>query len=121
MYKYVKIGVYLMSFDFDTSYPVYLGVSKSFFNEVRYSGRLHNVHDLKFTPSMEEAEAQAREAANSVNEPAGIVIKFDAEALSKHPAFVNELIKEIEKIFKFISGYYEVLIEIIFDHGGDYC
>jgi hypothetical protein len=107
---------------FDTNYPVYLGVSKSFFNALQTSGRLTNVRGLKFTDSLSKAEYYARLEAAKLEEPVGVVLKFDTAKLFNHPVFFSSLLEDlIDTVFDFITGFYDVVVEIIIvDEGGDY-
>lgn len=108
---------------FDPTYPIYLGVSKSFFNTLRFTGRLHGARKLEFTDSMKQAEANARKEAHAVGEESGIVIKFETEALLKHPVFTGNVLEDIiDRIFQFITGFYAVVVIVdVVDNGGDYC
>ncbi len=109
--------------NFDTTYPVYLGVSKSYFNHLRFTGRLHGARGLKFTSSMKEAEANAREEARKVGEETGIVVKFETEKLVKHPVFTGNILEDIiDGIFRFITGFYEIVVIVeVIEEGGEYC
>jgi hypothetical protein len=109
---------------FDKNYPVYIGMSKSAFTEMRRNGRLYNVRSLKFTDSMEEAEKNAREEGKKVEDKTGIVVKFETNSLFSNIIFSDEsLLDVIEGIFKFVLGFYEieVLIVVVDGGGGEYC
>jgi len=111
--------------NFDPAYPIYLGVSKTFFNALRLTGRLADALKADFTISMEEAEIQARAAAAAIGEEIGVVIKFETAELAKHPLFqriLDDVEDVIEGIFKFITGFYEVSVTIVVvENGGNYC
>lgn len=109
-------------FDFDTNYPVYLGMSKSAFKELRSHGRLHDARSLNFTSSMGEAEKNAREEADAAGESTGIVVKFETGSLFDNIIFLDEtLLDVLEGIFKFVLGFYEIEVMVIIEGGGEYC
>lgn len=105
----------------DTDYPIYIGVSKKFFKELRTHGRLHEIDKVKFTDSMKEAEEQARAAAQNEGEEVGMVIKFDTRFLLEHPVFSKQSSNNvIDHIFRYIVGFYEIVIDVIFGDDDDH-
>jgi hypothetical protein len=108
---------------FDSNYPIYLGLSKTAFSELRLHGRLHNVSKTKFTDLMSIAEENAKKEAKKVGDEKGVVVKFNTVELYKHPVFFGNLFDDvIERIFQFIVGFYEVeVIVIVVDNGVEYC
>lgn len=109
---------------FDKEYPIYIGVSKKEFEEIKRRNKLYA--DLfEFTDSMDKAEKNAIYSAEVHGEEKGFVIKFNTAKLLEEEfsnnftiyKFISGIVKSmslnrdkiiIKDVFKYVLGYYEI-------------
>lgn len=121
---------------FDKEYPIYIGVSKREFEEIRKHKKLY-ADSFEFTDSMKTAEFNALASVPDDSKECGVVIKLNTAKLLEEvfteefrfSKYVGDFIQSltcdkdrivIRHVFKYILGYYEVY-EKHEEHHHEYC